>query len=162
MSDPKEKIECECGRFISKRNISTHKKTAIHFRYLKNKEQKKVEENKVEENKVEENKVEENKGGCIEENKVEEDTYFKKDNNKKEKECKKRKKKYDTKKDGIRYTTKIAKEGYYQGKRFVNPTLYVIELDTGNEREETKLEKQRRLHCERMKRSRDNKKKVNE
>ena len=156
MSDynPKEKIECECGRLVSRRNMSKHKKSDIHFRYLKKKEEKK-EETK-----------EETKGGCIEENKVvdcneeknEEDTYFKKDNEKKVKECNKRTKKYDTKKDGIRYTTKVSKEGYYQGKRYVNPTLYVIELDTGKEREETKIEKQRRLHCERMKRSRVNKK----
>ncbi|NND24086.1 MAG: hypothetical protein HKN86_05265, partial [Acidimicrobiia bacterium] len=32
----KEKISCECGALVSKRNMSTHKKTAKHTKLLQN------------------------------------------------------------------------------------------------------------------------------
>lgn len=170
MSETKSKVECECGRFLYKKNLPTHKKSNIHFKFLKSKKEAVQTEDKAVQTETNQEVQTEDKAVQTETNQevqTETNQEVQTETNQevvdqKRQQLKKRSHVYDTKNKNLRYTTKVAKEGYNIGKRYIHPTLYVIELDTGKEREETSQEKQKRMHCERVKRARNKKNKQKE
>ena len=139
----KKKKVCEvCKKQISTRNWSRHLVSKTHLAkadgsykepaYKQKKEKKERKKKPVEEVK-EETTLQESKGEdpCIE-------------------LCRKAREPpvYQTVKTGVQYTTEISREPLVRGKRVFAPWLFVI--DNGVKREETKQERDKRLHAIRM------------
>ena len=144
----KKKKVCEvCKKEISTRNWSRHLVSKKHLAkadgsykepvYKQKKEKKQKKKEKPDEETKEENVLQETKGNdpCIE-------------------ICRKARlpPQYDTVKQEIQYTQEISKEPVMRGRRLFAPWYFVI--DNGVKREETKEERLKRLHAQRMARYR--------
>ena len=143
----KKKKLCEvCKKQISTRNWSRHLVSKKHLAKAegtykepayKQKKEKKQKKQKPVEEKKEEGHLQETKGDdpCLE-------------------ICRKARlpPQYDTVKQEIQYTQEISREPVMRGKRLFGPWYFV--LDNGVKREETKEERLKRLHAQRMARYR--------